>query len=116
MWNMDRQSVLIGEIVIDQEPRIALYAQTDIPISREGIAVLKDKLAYLLDSRFRPAEPPAPRREMTISEVIETWHCYRSTVLRFVREGLLHPTQVNGDLRFDRLEVLSLEKLVPERP
>jgi len=45
--------VLIGEIILNQEPRITLYAESPIPVSREGIAILKDKLVNLLDTRFR---------------------------------------------------------------
>jgi hypothetical protein len=54
---MDTQSVLLGEIVLGNEPRIKLYADTAVPLSRAGIAGLKDKLAFLLDSRFRPSDP-----------------------------------------------------------
>jgi hypothetical protein len=49
------------------------------------MAVLKEKLASLLDTRFQPADLPYPT--LTIGAVIETWPCYRATVLRMIREG-----------------------------
>ena len=111
---MTKQSVRIGEVVLDQEPRISLYAESPLPISERGVEVLKEKLANLLDKRFQPAD--LPHRTLTIGEVIETWHCYRATVLRLIRQGKLHPIEVNSELQFDRLEVLSLARDVPERP
>jgi hypothetical protein len=59
MLKMDTQSVLLGEIVLGDEPRIKLYADTPLPSSRAEIVILKDKLAFLLDSRFHPSDPPA---------------------------------------------------------
>jgi hypothetical protein len=58
MSKMDTESVLLGEIVLGNEPRIKLFADTATGLSRAGIAELKDKLAFLLDSRFRPSDPP----------------------------------------------------------
>ena len=54
---MDRRSVLIGEIILEGEPRISLYADSAIPLSRKGIAVLKYKLAFLLSARFLASDP-----------------------------------------------------------
>jgi hypothetical protein len=54
---MDKQAVLIGELILNLEPRITPYAETAITLSPEGIAALKDKLVNLLDTRFHPSEP-----------------------------------------------------------
>jgi hypothetical protein len=116
MWNMGRQPVLIGDVILNHEPSITLYAEAEIPPSQEGIALLKDKLANLPDSRFAPSDPTPAHRTLKIGEVIETWHCYRATVVRLIREGQLHPIKVDGELQFDRLEVISLARSVPERP
>ena len=101
---MDTQSVLIGQIVLGNEPRISLYAETPVPLSREGIATLKDKLATILDSRFRASDPPC-REEMSIAEVAARWHCRAATVLRRIRTGELHPIERNNDVFFRRSEV-----------
>ena len=102
---MNTQSVLIGEIVLGGEPRIALYAETPIPLSAHGIAVLKDKLVNILDTRFQPAAPPSPSDQMTIDEVIALWGCHRVTVLKRMEAGLLHPINRGEELVFDRAEV-----------
>ncbi len=107
--------MLIGEIVIDDEPPITLHAQLASDETREKSAVLKDKLAYLLGTRFRPAKPAPAGLYMSIEEVVETWHCYRATVLRMINEEQLHPLTIDGEVRFNRTEVLSLAKSVPAR-
>ena len=107
MLRMDKQSVLIGEIVLDHEPRISLYADTLVPLSKAGVAVMKDKLANILDTRFRPAAPPL-NAEMTIDEVTALWHCPRATVLRRIRAGEIHPIQRDEQVLFDRSEVEGL--------
>ena len=113
---MTKQLVHIGEVVLDSEPQISLYADAQLPISEQGFEILKEKLAVSFDVRFHPAEAAeSPRRTLSIGEVIETWHCYRATVLRMIREGKLHPINVGGELRFDRLEVITLARDVPER-
>jgi hypothetical protein len=105
---MDKQSVLIGEVILDQEPRIALYAETEIPLSPEGIAVLKDKLANLLDTRFRPPGP-LPRFGLTVEDVAALLHCRCRTVLRMIKQGQLHPiSDEDGELYFDREEVAKI--------
>ena len=46
-----------GELVIDTEPPIELRAELASTEAGKKAAVLKDRLAYLLDTRFRPAIP-----------------------------------------------------------
>lgn len=108
MWSMDKQSVVIGEIVIDADTPVTLRAEVPEDTSRTRIALLKYKLAYLLDTRFRPAAPE-PGAQMTIDEVTTLWHCRRATVLRRMKAGELHPvSDEDGELRFDRAEVEKL--------
>jgi hypothetical protein len=104
---MDKQAVLIGEIILNQEPRITLFAESSIPVSPEGIAVLKDKLANLLDTRFRPSEPePLPLPGLTVEEVAALLHCRCLTVLKMVRQGKLFPVSTeDGEMYFDREKV-----------
>ena len=109
---MDKQTVLIGEIVLGSES-IVLRAEVTGKLPSAGIALLKYKLAYLLDTRFRPASPE-PTSEMTLEEVVVFWKCHRVTVLRRVETGDLHPvTDEDGELRFDRAEVEKLASSVP---
>ena len=58
MLDMDKQSVLIGEIAIEGVPPVVVHA--DLSGSRlplVHVAELKDKLASVLGERFRPAMP-----------------------------------------------------------
>jgi hypothetical protein len=104
---METQSVVIGEIVLD--PTSApLRVETSEPLSTARIALLKYKLAFLLDSRFRPAAPE-PSDEMTLDEVLALWKCRRVTVLRRMKAGELHAIERDGQMRFDRTEI---ERLV----
>jgi hypothetical protein len=100
---MDRQSVRIGEIVLDKEPRIALYAESRIPLSNAGIAVLKNKMAFLLDSHFRASD--RDHRYVSMAAVEERWNCSATTIARLVRRGRLHPMVLNDEAFFDRDEV-----------
>ena len=100
---MSKQQVLIGEILLDGEP-LSLRVEVGEPVSRARSAILKYKLAYLLDTRFRPAAPE-PSKEMGLDEVMALWGCHRVTVLRRLERGELHPIDKGGDLRFDRAEV-----------
>jgi hypothetical protein len=115
---MTKRQVHIGEVVLDSEPQISLYADSPLPISEHGIQILKERIKVSFEIHFRPAEPELlpPHRALTIGEVIETWHCYRATVIRMIREGKLHPIEIGNECRFDRLEVISLARDVPERP
>jgi hypothetical protein len=92
-------------INLDYEPRIALYAQSEIPLSSEGIGVLKDKFSYLLDARFKPSEPEASNPFMTMFEVAKVCHCTWATVARMSRDGRLHPVMLNDEPWFERKEV-----------
>ena len=100
---MEKQSVLIGEIVLENEPRIALYAQTPIPLSNTGVVVLKDKLAFLLDSRFHASDPSRPY--MSIAEIQEKWNCPPAKIAHLVRCDRLHPLVMNDEAYFDPAEV-----------
>jgi hypothetical protein len=99
--------VLIGEITLNQEPRIALYAETEIPISRAGLAALKDQLMHLLDMRFRPTDPePLTDSKLAVAEVADLLCCRCLTVLQMVTQGKLHPvSDQHGELYFDPAEV-----------
>jgi hypothetical protein len=107
---MDKQAVLIGEIILNQEPRISLYAETSIPLSREGIAVLKDKLVNLLDTRFQPSEPVTlPLPDLTVEDVASLLHCRCITVLKMVKQGKLFPVSSDdGEMYFSREEVAKI--------
>jgi hypothetical protein len=110
---MGKQAVLIGEIILNHEPRITLYAETAIPISPEGIAILKDKLVNLLDTRFHPSEPKPPRPGLTVEDVAGLLHCHSNAVLRMVTEGKLHPfnDDRDGKLYFNPEEVAIIAHL-----
>jgi hypothetical protein len=46
---------------------------------------------------------------MAVDEVTKLWGCHRITVLRLIKCGQLHPLEIgDGELRFDRAEVLRL--------
>jgi hypothetical protein len=109
MWSMGKQAVLIGEIILDQKPRVTLYAETQIPVSPEGIAVLKDKLVYLLDTRFEPAEPEPLRLGLTVEDVAGLLHCRCLTVLKVVKQGKVFPISIeDGEMYFNREEIAKI--------
>ncbi len=116
-WSMHTQRVLLGEVVIGREPPIELFV--DLPRDEAGkkAAALKDRLAFLLDTRFRPANPePLSKRGLAVEEVAVLLHCHCRTVLRLIRRGKLHPiSDEDGGLYFDRKEVESV-KAVPINP
>jgi hypothetical protein len=112
MLNMDKQFVSIGEIVIDTASA-PLIVQAARPIPAAAIAMLKYQLAYLLDTRFKPA-PPEPAGEMTAEEVRALWGCHHVTILRRIRAGALHPIEHNGNLFFRREEVERLKAEFPQ--
>ena len=110
---MGKRSMLIGEIILNQEPRIVLYAETEIPLSPEGIKLLKDGLANQFDVRFRPFDPgPLPRYSLTVEDVAALLHHSCQSVLRMIDQGRLHPiSDEDGELYFDREEVAKLAHL-----
>jgi hypothetical protein len=101
------QRVLLGELVIDGESPIELRAELPSAEVREKAAVLKDRLAYLLDTRFRPADPePFPLHDLTVEDVAGLLHCSCRIVLQMVKRGKLHPfSDENGEPYFQREEV-----------
>ena len=109
---MRSQRVLLGELIIDKEPPIELYAELPSADAHKKCAALKDRLAYLLDTRFRPSAPTAsPFPGMTVEEVAQELRCPCLTVLRLVRRGKLHPIHQNDDSEpyFDREEVADIK-------
>jgi len=107
---MRTQRVLLGELVIDREPPIELRAELSCADAGEKAAVLKDRLAFLLDTRFRPAAPePVARPGLTVEDVAASLHCRCRTVLQMIRRGKLHPiSDEDGELYFDREEVAKI--------
>ena len=104
---MATQKVLLGELVIDKEPPIELRVELPRADVVKKAAAMKDRLAYLLDTRFRPSDPEPPNpASLTVENVAEMLHCRRRTVLRMIRRGDLHPHNGDdGELCFDRGEV-----------
>jgi hypothetical protein len=102
---MDKQSVFVGEVVLDHGPRIDLYAASTLPFSKSNVAVLKAKLEFLLNSRFRTALDPR-NRFLRVSEIAKMWRYTPARVTRMVRNGQLHPAiVVNDEAFFDPEEV-----------
>jgi hypothetical protein len=122
---MRTRRVSLGELVIDKEPPIELRAELPSVEAGKKAAVLKDRLAYLLDTRFRPADPEPPETPgLTVEEVAESLHCRFRTVSQMIRRGKLHPVTDAGELYFDPSEVASvthvpinsgLSRLVPRK-
>lgn len=104
---MRTQRVLLGAIVIYKEPAIELFVDLPEDEVRKQSAILKDRLAYLLDTRFQPSEPVRIRHPgLTVEDVATELHCRCRTVLRMVKRGDLHPTaDDDGELYFDAGEV-----------
>jgi len=100
---MNERNVVLGEIVLNGES-IALRAEIAGPIIPARVELIKYKLAYLLDTRFKPAPPPE-RKEMTIDELTARWKCHRVTILRRIQMGDLHPIGRGRAMRFDREEI-----------
>ena len=57
---MDERNVMLGEIALSGES-IVLRAEIAGPMLAARVALLKCKLGFLLDTRFKPA--PAPESE-----------------------------------------------------
>jgi hypothetical protein len=96
---MHTQSVFVGEVVLDQERRIDLYATSEMPFSKSSVAVLKAKLEFLLNSRFRTALDPR-NRFLQVDEIAKRWRSTPARVARMVRNGGLHPIIVINDEAF----------------
>jgi hypothetical protein len=100
---MDERDVILGEIILDRES-IVLHAEMVGPMIPARIALLKYKLAFILDTRFKPAPPPESQ-EMTVEELTARWKCPTTIILRRIQAGELHPIERGGEMRFDRDEV-----------
>ena len=99
---MRKQRVLLGALTIDNEPPIELQVELVFSEVRRKSAVLKDRLVYLLDTRFRPAMPePRQSANFTIADVTDLFQCHRVTVLRMIRRGQLHPVGDGDEMYFD---------------
>ncbi len=108
--NMRKQRVLLGELRIEREAPIELFAALPCAEARQRAAALKDKLAFLLDTRFWPANPEPPEIPgLTVIEVATLLHCRCVTVLRMIQRGQLHPGENDDDLIFDPAEVARLK-------
>src|ERR1700722_1477139 len=107
---MRKQRVLLGELTIDKEPPIELHVDLPYPEAREKSAVLKDRLVFLLDARFRPACPePASRYGLTVEDVADLLRCRCLTVLEMIKHGNLHPfSDEDGELHFDPAEIAGI--------
>ena len=110
---MRTQRVLLGQLVIDRELPIDLFAEVPFAEAGKNVAVLKDRLAYLLDARFRPSDPLPPKNHgLTVEEVAESLHCRCRTVLRMIRRGDLHPvSDEDGELYFDPEEIAGVRSV-----
>ena len=113
------QRVLLGEMVIDREPPIELHVELPYAETHKKSAALKDRLAYLLDTRFRPADPnpepePCQSHTLTVAGVADLLRCHCQTVLRMMRRGRLHPvSDEHGELQFDPAEIESVRYISP---
>lgn len=103
------QRVLLGVISIDRLPAIELFADLAESEIREQSAVMKDRLAYLLDTRFQPSEPILSQNPgLTVEDVANELHCRCRTVLQMVKRGDLHPLMVDNEPYFDPKEIRSV--------
>ncbi len=104
---MRTQRVLLGQLVIEKEPPIDLFAKLPSAEAGKKAALLKDRLAFLLDTRFQPSDPhPLQSPGLTVEDVADSLHCRCRTVLRMIKCGELHPfSDEDGELYFDPKEV-----------
>src|SRR5579872_6973322 len=100
---MREQRIFLGEMRIDNESPIDLFMDLPACSVVKKAALLKDRLKYLLDTRFSPSSPE--KEEITIEEVTKILNCSCRTVLRMIRRGELHVTERNEDIYFCRTEV-----------
>jgi hypothetical protein len=108
-WNMDKQRILLGELVIDKDSPIELHVELPAAEARPRSAALKDRLAFLLDTRFRPASPVSLEKPLSVVQVAELLRCRCLGVLRMIKQGKLHPvSDEDGELLFDPVEVANV--------
>lgn len=106
---MRTQRVLLGQMILDREPPIDLLVDLPCDSMTKKAAWLKDRLAFLLDTRFKPAAPEPMR--LTVEQVAEILNCRCRTVQRMIERGQLRPVEINGELYFDRAQVESIRHL-----
>jgi hypothetical protein len=100
---MAKRRVWLGQIILDKEPPINLFAELPLETVAKKAAYLKERLAFLLDIRFSGAPPESQR--LTFEEVAQTLHCSGRTVLRMIERDRLHPLEENGEIYFERFEI-----------
>jgi len=107
---MLRQWVVLGELVIDKDAPIELHVELPAADARAKSAALKDRLAFLLDTRFRPAGPMSlEEARLSVVEVAKLLRCRCVGVKKMIGRGRLHPiSDEDGELYFDRAEVESV--------
>ena len=106
---MRSQRVLLGQMVVDKEPPIDLFVDLPFATVAQKSAALKERLAFLLDTRFQPAPPES--LHLTVEQVAGLLHCRCRTVLRMIERGNLHPIEENGEMYFERSEIERLRHL-----
>ena len=105
---MRRLRVLLGQMTIDREPPIDLTVELPADTVVKQSARLKDRLVYLLDTRFRPSPPELMR--LTVEQVAQKLGCRSLTVERMIRQGKLAPIEENGEFYFDRQQVEAIRE------
>lgn len=77
---MRQQRVLLGELMIDREPPIQLHVELPSDEAAKKVAALKERLVFLLDTRFRPANPEPDSRMLPICSDVAAGRCCVSSV------------------------------------
>lgn len=75
---------------------IILKAEIPVPVPPARLALLKYKLAFLLDTRFKPAAPPARVVEIAPEVRAADWKRRRSNLLRRIEAVELHQFKPGG--------------------
>jgi hypothetical protein len=113
---MRKQRVRLGQMVIAGEAPIDLFADLPCDSLQTKVAALKDRLAYILDTRFRPVDPGLSGLPgLTVEQVAEKLNCRCVMVLRMVKRGQLHPFVEGDDSEpyFDPVEVAGIKAVPP---
>jgi hypothetical protein len=104
---MRKQRVLLGQVMLNGEPPMDLFVDLPIDTAAKKAAALKERLAYILDTRFQPSDPESS--ELTAEQVTKILRCTHLSLLRLIRSGKLHPVLGDdGGPRFDSTEVAAI--------
>jgi hypothetical protein len=107
---MRTHRVCIGELLVEGDSRIDLYAELSNLQSYEHAAKLREQLSNLLGNAFRPAPGPHEEPRLGIPDVADLLGCGCEGVQRLVKRGALHPvSDEDGDLYFDPAEIRSIK-------